>query len=77
MRINLLSRIAKGASQQMRMTRDSYAREVFKAIEALHDGEDHIACPHETCEQELDILMASLRAGTAVTCPDHGVIFRE
>lgn len=61
----------------MRMTRDSYAKEVWKVIEALQEGEEHIACPHQNCEQELNILMASLRAGTAIICPDHGVIFRE
>ena len=61
----------------MRMTRDSYAKEVWKVVEALHDGEEHIPCPHEDCENELDLLTASIRAGTAVTCPQHGVIFRE
>jgi nitrite reductase/ring-hydroxylating ferredoxin subunit len=61
----------------MRMTRDSYAREVWKVIEALSEGEEHISCPHENCEKELNVLAASLRAGTAVICPDHGVIFRE
>ena len=61
----------------MRMTRDSYAREVWKAIEALYDGQEHIACPHENCERELNVFEASIRAGTAVICPEHGVIFRE
>lgn len=61
----------------MRMTRDSYAREVWKAIEAVRQGEEHIPCPHENCERELSILATSLRAGTAIVCPEHGVIFRE
>jgi len=61
----------------MRLTRDSYAREVWKAIEALHEGEGHIACPHDNCLEELTVFSASLRAGTAFICPRHGVIFRE
>ncbi len=61
----------------MRMTRDSYAREVWKAVEAVQQGQEHIACPHENCEEELNVLAASLRAGTAIICPEHGVIFRE
>ncbi len=60
----------------MRMTRDTYAREVWKAIQALQDGGDHIPCPHENCEKELEIFMASLRAGMAIVCPEHGVIYR-
>ena len=60
----------------MRMTRDAYAREVLKAIEAIQDGGDHIACPHENCEHDLIVFVASLRAGTAVLCPEHGVIYR-
>ena len=62
---------------RMRMTRDAYAREVWQAIEALHGGDRHIVCPHENCPEELRVFSASLRAGTAVMCPLHGVIFRE
>lgn len=61
----------------MRMTRDAYAREVWKTIQAIHQGEVHIACPHENCDENLEVRMASLRAGTAVKCPSHGIIFRE
>jgi hypothetical protein len=61
----------------MRMTRDAYAREVWKAIEALHEGEDHISCPHENCDEELLVFNPSVRAGIAVICPEHGIIFRE
>lgn len=61
----------------MRMTRDSYAREVWKVIEAIQEGEEHIYCPHDNCEEELIIMAASLRAGTAMICPKHGVIYRE
>jgi nitrite reductase/ring-hydroxylating ferredoxin subunit len=61
----------------MRMTRDSYAREVWKAVEALHSGQDQIPCPHENCEELLNISATSIRAGTAIVCPEHGVIYRD
>jgi len=61
----------------MRMTRDAYAREVWKVIEALQQGQDQVPCPHANCDERLDVLMASVRAGTTITCPEHGVIFRE
>jgi hypothetical protein len=63
--------------QYMRMTRDSYAREVWKVVEAIHQGHETTACPHENCEEQLEVLVASLRAGTTIVCPQHGVIFRE
>ncbi len=61
----------------MRMTRDAYARQVWKVIEALSEGQDHVPCPHENCGEKVDVLTASVRAGTTVTCPQHGLIFRE
>jgi len=61
----------------MRMTRDAYAREVWKAVEAIHEGQDETLCPHENCEQQLSVLVASVRAGTTIVCPQHGTIFRE
>lgn len=61
----------------MRMTRDTYAREVWRAIEALHKGENEISCPHENCRQRLCILYASVRTGRQFVCPEHGLIFRE
>lgn len=61
----------------MRMTRDAYAREVWKLIESYDETEEPITCPHENCEQQLAIAMASVRTGTTVICPDHGVIFRN
>lgn len=61
----------------MRMTRDAYAREVWKLIESLEQEEDQVTCPHENCEQHLDVVMASVRTGTTLSCPDHGVIFRD
>lgn len=67
----------RGDGHRMRMTRDTYAKEVWKVIQSFHEGENHISCPHENCEHELLIFMASLRAGTAVVCPEHGVIYRE
>lgn len=61
----------------MRMTRDAYAREVWKVVEALHHGDEEITCPREECDESLKILAASIRNGTTMTCPSHGVIFRE
>jgi len=61
----------------MRMTRDAYAREVWKLIETLEKEDDQATCPHENCEQQLDVVMTSVRTGTTVRCPDHGVIFRN
>ena len=61
----------------MRMTRDAYAREVWKVIEAVEDGKDSVACPHENCEQQLRVLVGSIRTGAALACPEHGVIYRE
>ena len=61
----------------MRMTRDAYAREVWKVVEAMRQGDNEITCPRENCEEELKILVASVRTGTAMICPEHGVIFRE
>jgi hypothetical protein len=59
------------------MTKDGYAKEVWKVVSAIHDGEKHIMCPHEDCERELTVFMASLHAGTAFVCPTHGVVYRE
>lgn len=61
----------------MRMTRDAYAREVWKAVEAFKQGERIIRCPHENCDEELEVIVASVQAGTTVKCPCHGIIFRE
>lgn len=61
----------------MRMTRDAYAREVWKAIEAMREGEEEVTCPHHDCEEQLKILTTSIRAGTTMVCPRHGIIFRE
>ena len=61
----------------MRMTRDAYAREVWKVVEALHQGQDEIPCPHESCEEFLRASASDIHTGTTLTCPDHGVIFRE
>ncbi len=58
------------------MTRDAYAREIWKIIEALDDDKEPVICPHENCEKQLDVDMVSVQAGTTVRCPDHGVIFR-
>jgi hypothetical protein len=61
----------------MRMTRDTYAKEVLRVIESLDEGVDHIYCPRENCESELQVLVSSLKAGAQVVCPDHGIIFRD
>ena len=61
----------------MRMTRDSYAKEVRKVVEAMHQGEMLVTCPREDCDEQLRVLVASVRAGTTVVCAAHGVIFRE
>jgi len=61
----------------MRMTRDAYAREVWRAVEAMRQGDSRIMCPRENCEEELKVLVASLRTGTTMVCPEHGIIFRE
>lgn len=61
----------------MRMTRDAYAREIWKLIESLDQDEEPATCPHENCEQELCVITASVRTGTTLNCPDHGVIFRN
>ena len=61
----------------MRMTRNAYAKEVWRAIEAIRQGEDEISCPHEDCGQQLRVLVASVRTGTTVVCPEHGIIYRE
>jgi len=61
----------------MRMTRDAYAKEVWKAVEAIRQGDNQITCPREDCEEELKILAVSVRTGTTVVCPEHGIIFRE
>ncbi|MBP6965327.1 MAG: hypothetical protein KBC96_13080 [Armatimonadetes bacterium] len=61
----------------MRLTRDAYAREVWKVIETLNEGEQPLVCPHEGCEKPLDVSAPSLHTGTTVSCPEHGVIFRE
>lgn len=61
----------------MRMTRDAYAREVWKVIEAVKHGQEQIACPHENCDEPLRVMVASVRVGRTIICPEHGVIFRE
>ena len=61
----------------MRMTRETYAKEVLKRIESVRDGRDEVSCPHEGCEKMLRILLTSVRTGTTVVCPDHGLIYRE
>ena len=61
----------------MRMTREAYAREVWKAVEAVRQGRNEVTCPHEDCKEYLRILMMSVQTGTTVVCPEHGLIFRE
>lgn len=61
----------------MRMTREAYAREVWKAVEAVREGEDEVSCPHESCEKRLKVLLTSLRTGATIVCPEHGLIYRE
>jgi hypothetical protein len=61
----------------MRMTREAYAREVWKAIEAVCEGEETVACPHEDCREKLKILIASVQTGATIVCPSHGLIYRE
>ncbi len=61
----------------MRMTRDTYAKEVLRVIKSLDEGVEHIFCPRENCESELKIQVSSLQAGAQVICPDHGIIFRD
>lgn len=61
----------------MRMTRDAYAREVWRILEAVEEGEDGVTCPRENCHELLQITMSSVQAGKTVVCPQHGVIFRE
>jgi nitrite reductase/ring-hydroxylating ferredoxin subunit len=61
----------------MRMTREAYAREVWKAIEAVKNGSDAVPCPHDNCEQLLRVLVTSVHTGTTIVCPQHGLIFRD
>jgi hypothetical protein len=61
----------------MRMTRESYAKEVWKAVISVREGKKDIDCPHEDCGEKLQIFSTSVQAGTTVVCPQHGVIFRE
>jgi hypothetical protein len=61
----------------MRMTREAYAREVWKVVKSVQDGCLEVACPHEGCEKALKVLVASVKTGATVVCPDHGIIYRE
>lgn len=61
----------------MRMTREAYAREVWKVVESVREGNEDVACPHEGCKKLLEVWITSMRTGTTVVCPDHGVIYRE
>lgn len=61
----------------MRMTREAYAREVWKTIENALEGEDQVQCPHEDCEKEIQVINTSVHTGTTLVCPQHGVIYRE
>ncbi|MHB1000576.1 MAG: hypothetical protein ACYC27_15155 [Armatimonadota bacterium] len=61
----------------MRMTRDAYAREVWKVVEELHGGYEPIPCPHENCQEQLRVLISSVKTGIRLICPQHGLIFHE
>jgi hypothetical protein len=61
----------------MRMTRDAYAREVWKAVEAVRHGEDGASCPRENCDERVKVLAASVKVGKIIICPAHGIIYRE
>lgn len=61
----------------MRMTRDTYAKEVWKVVEAMHEGDTKISCPHENCTEELLITLTNVHTGIRIICPEHGLIFRE
>jgi len=61
----------------MRMTRETYAREVWKVVEIVRKGEETVTCPHEGCEKLLKVVLTSVRTGTRFVCPDHGIIYRE
>lgn len=61
----------------MRMTREAYAREVWKAIESVRKGQHEVECPHGDCAKPLRVISVSVRTGTTIVCPDHGIIYRE
>lgn len=61
----------------MRMTREAYAREVWKTVQLVLDGENTVRCPHEDCQERILVLATSVRTGTTLVCPMHGVIYRE
>jgi flavorubredoxin len=61
----------------MRMTREAYAREVWKVLEAMREGKRQVTCPRENCNELLQVIMTSVKTGKALVCPQHGVIFRE
>ncbi|MHB0914037.1 MAG: hypothetical protein ACYC2Y_11450 [Armatimonadota bacterium] len=60
----------------MRMTREAYARQVWKAVDEAAIGDVEAECPHENCGERLRVRTSSLQAGTVVICPQHGVIYR-
>jgi hypothetical protein len=60
----------------MRMTREAYAKEVWKVVKSVGDGHAEVSCPHEGCEKPIQVQVKSMQAGPVVTCPDHGVIYR-
>ena len=67
----------EGSASGMRMTRESYAKEVWKAVLAVREGAKDITCPHEDCSEKLRIFSTSIQAGTTIVCSQHGFFFRE
>ncbi len=61
----------------MRMTREAYAKEVLKTVEAVLEGEKNVCCPHENCDQPLQSLNPSMQAGMTIKCPLHGIIYHK
>ncbi|MHB0912014.1 MAG: hypothetical protein ACYC2Y_01035 [Armatimonadota bacterium] len=62
---------------QMSMTRDTYAREVIKAAEAVFHRNEGAVCPHEDCGETLSVVRQNMFSTRSLFCPTHGHIFQE
>lgn len=61
----------------MSMTRDTYAKEVIRVAEAAFYRNETVKCPHEGCEETLDIVQMSMLSSRSLVCPTHGHIYQE
>jgi hypothetical protein len=59
------------------MTRDTYAKQVMRVAEAAFYRNEAVLCPHEDCNERLNVVRQNTFSTRSLFCPIHGHIFKE